>query len=140
MLDESTLILGLIAANWSAFNVALKCREKIDSCRDTLLGVTGNRPEDRDARKYLFDNDVIGFALALVATFMGVGTLILAVGIYIWKNQNLCVIEELFALNGSLMCAIGALFSINGSLMLLAGASLIPSIYHRKLRRLVDLG
>ena len=109
MEEESTLILGLIAANWSALSIALKCREKIDSCRDILLGITGEKPHNEDVKEYLYQADVLGFAWALLITLAGVGSLILSVGIYILSDHDFCVIGWLFLINGVLMLG-GALF------------------------------
>lgn len=102
--DAAGLVIALVAANWSALGVAAKCRDKIDSARNLLWGVSGTGPPRSKAQiDFIIEADIVGFAVALISVFTVVGILLIAFA-YVLQNLGVHgVLYWLYGVSGVLM-------------------------------------
>lgn len=102
--DAASLVIALVAANWSAMGVAAKCRDKIDSARNLLWGVSGiESPRSKAQIDFIIEADIIGFAAALVSVFTVVGILLTAFAYVLQNLGTHDVICWLYGVSGILM-------------------------------------
>lgn len=105
--DIFGFVVALIAANWSALEIALKCRDKIDASRNLIWGISsGTAPNSTEMIDFIFKSDIIGFLFALVWILCGVGVILIFVWYYL-KDRVPLIIATLYLVTGSLMVASG---------------------------------
>lgn len=106
--DVVGLVIALVAANWSALAIVLKCRDKIDGSRNLLWGISGgNPPEKAEVIQFIMKSDIVGFLIALVWILCAVGTILIVASYYMLGTKVPWIITGLYVITGFLMLASG---------------------------------
>ncbi|MEJ2120450.1 MAG: hypothetical protein P8Z76_07005 [Alphaproteobacteria bacterium] len=102
------LIAALVVANWSALAKALKCRDKMDAARNLLWGLSSDHPPESTAMvRFILKFDILGFLIALVWIFLGVGAILVLAAYYMFRKDLPWEVVALYASTGSLMILSG---------------------------------
>ncbi len=97
------LIIALVAANWSALQVSLKCSEKVDSTRNILWGIDSNKKLKRKQVDHLLKYDVKWMFHSIVWILASVGIILLGAALYISIASNFSdIIRILYWVSGSI--------------------------------------